>query len=264
MRRGHFIKETSQSEDELIFYCDCNNNVIERVSNTDLFVDYHYYSFIYSPLYIEDPVDSSRYCIKKRQGYYYVPCIIGDYRGETVYPFTVASSQTHTTETSVKFLASPTCGNHRVGFYWYCAPAITNSAATIFSYSGQGNNNSNQNNSGIDVIAIGSNVLFRAKNNSTTSLDTIIGSREDLKNKWYYIELNYFYISSTQYYVEFFVKDPSDGTIIVSNSHTLTQPLLNTKGERGRCTFLTDSFGDGGWAENIDDYIKEVKVWKIK
>lgn len=259
MRREDFIEETSQSEDELIFYCDCNNNVKDKVSNIDLWQLIGSPSS-WQPLYVADPADNSKYCIKKRSGAYRVPVIIGDYRGETKYNYVIAKSQAYSDESTKKFLASPT-GNHKVSFYWYCG--MTTAGGCIFDYSGLGNNNANQNNSGIALIGIGSNVLFRAKNNSSASLDTPVGSRSTLKNKWYYVEMSFYYVSPTQYSVSFLLKDKSTNTILASGSHTLTQPLVNTKAERGFFLFLSDNLGSGNWAPNTVDYIKEVKVWKI-
>lgn len=264
-RRTLIIEETPQPGDELIFYCDCNNNVIDKVSNLDLWRVIVGGASSWEPLYVADPADNSKYCIKKRSGAYRVPCIIGDYRGATgnYYEryYVIAKSQAYSDESAKKFLASPTYGNHKVTFYFYCGASNVN--GSIFDYSGLGNNNANQNNSGIALIGIGSNVLFRAKNNSSTALDTLVGSRSALKDKWYYVEMNFYYVSPTQYSVSFLLKDELTNTILASGSHTLTQPLVNTKTERGVFLFLSDNSGSGSWAPNTVDYIKEVKVYKI-
>lgn len=261
MRREYFIEETPQPGDELIFYCDCNNNVTDKVSNLDLWQLIAGGASSWAPLYVVDPSDSSRYCIMKRSGAYRVPCVIGDYRGDTKYNYIIAKSQAYSDESTKRFLASPIYGNHKVSFYWYCG--MTTVGGCIFDYSGLCNNNANQNNSGIALIGIGSNVLFRAKNNSSTALDTLVGSRSVLNNKWYYVEMNFYYVSPTQYSVSFLLKDESTNTILASGSHTLTQPLVNTKVERGLFLFLSDNAGSGNWCPNTVDYIKEVKVWKI-
>lgn len=261
MIREHYVDSVPLSGDELVFYCDCNNNVIDKVSNVDLFALIGGSASSWSPLFAVDPSDSSRYCIKKRSGAYRVPCVIGDYRGDTKYNYIIAKSQAYSDESAKRFLASPN-GNHKVSFYWYCGSS--NVTGSIFDYSGQGNNNnSNQNNSGIGFIGVNGNVLFRAKNNSAASLDTVVGSRSSLKNKWYYVEMSFYYVSPTQYSVSFLVIDESTDTVIASGSHTLTQPLLNSKVERGAFLFLSDNAGSGNWAPNTVDYIKEVKVWKI-
>ena len=75
--------------------------------------------------------------------------------------------------------------------------------------------------------------------------------------------MSFYYVSPTQYSVSFLVIDESTDTVIASGSHTLTQPLLNSKVERGVFLFLSDNAGSGNWAPNTVDYIKEVKVWKI-
>lgn len=261
MIRGHYVDSVTPSGDELVFYCDCNNNVIDKVSNLDLWQLIANNSASWTPLYVVDPTDSSKYCIKKRSGAYRVPVIIGDYRGETKCNYVIAKSQAYSDESTKRFLASPTYGNHKVTFYFYCGASNVN--GSIFDYSGLGNNNANQNNSGVSLIGIDGNVLFRAKNNSSAALDTIVGSRSSLKNKWYYVEMSFYYVSPTQYSVSFLVIDESTDTVIASGSHTLTQPLINTKVERGVFTFLSDNSGSGNWAPNTVDYIKEVKVWKI-
>lgn len=266
MRRHHYTNITPTIENELIFYCDCNNNVIDKVSNIDLFATVQGSSSSWNPLYVTDPSDSTRYCLKKRSGAYRVPCIIGDYRGATgnYYErcYVIAKSQAYSDESARRFLASPTYGDHKVEFYWYCGNSNSVSGS-IFDYSGLGNNNANANNSGIALITVGTNVLFRARNNSATSLDTIVGTRSSLKNKWYFVEMLFEYVSTTQYKVTFSVKDETKSTTIVSGYHILTQPLLNTKVERGVFLFLSDNAGSGNWAINEIDYIKEVKVWKI-
>lgn len=266
MRRHHYTNITPTIENELIFYCDCNNNVIDKVSNIDLFATVQGSSSSWNPLYVTDPSDSTRYCLKKRSGAYRVPCVIGDYRGATgnYYKryYVIAKSQAYSDESATRFLASPTYGDHKVEFYWYCGNS-NSVTGSIFDYSGLGNNNANANNSGIALITVGTNVLFRAKNNSATSLDTIVGTRSSLKNKWYFVEMLFEYVSTTQYKVTFSVKDETKSTTIVSGYHILTQPLLNTKVERGIFLFLSDNAGSGNWAINEIDYIKEVKVWRI-
>ena len=114
MIRGHYVDSVTP---------------IDKVSNLDLWQLIANNSESWTPLYVVDPTDSSKYCIKKRSGAYRVPCVIGDYRGATKYNYIIAKSQDYSDESTKKFLASPT-GNHKVSFYWYCGSS--NVSGSIF------------------------------------------------------------------------------------------------------------------------------------
>ena len=256
--------------DELVFYCDCNNNTIDRVSGLRMFEDIHNSATVYTPVFVADPADPTRYCIQKRNGQNgsgIVPVIIGNYvaRPSTDGRFIIANSRgtgSITTEDNRFWLASPIYGNHKVEFYWYCSSTSPGTGACIFDAHGLGNNNVNANRAGIALMQNGSNIIIRARNNTTTNYDTAIGSRASLAGNWYRFEFYFFYISSTQYKATANAYD-MNGTLLATTTRTMTLPLYCSKAERGCFTFLSDYSSNGGWARDIYDYIKEVKVYQL-
>ena len=260
--------------DELVFYCDCNNNTIDRVSGLRMFEDVHGGATVYTPSFVADPADPTRYCIRKPNGVPgmstgtgVVPVIIGDYtaRPDVTGRYVIANSSGSgaiSDETNRLWLASPIYGNHKVEFYWYCSSTSPGTGACIFDAHGLGNNNTNADRAGISLIQVGSNIIIRAQNNNTTNYDTAIGSRASLAGNWYRFEFYFFYISSTQYKATANVYDVN-GTLLATTTRTMTLPLYCYKGERGCFTFLSDYFSNGQWARDIYDYIKEVKVYQL-
>lgn len=266
MKRQHNIEK---KDSNLIFDCDCNNNVIDKVSGYDLFVDLLGGTVAYNPLYVVDPLDNTRYCIKKRSGAYRVPLHIGDYtRTNTITSYNTfvisnSSGVNDPNETVRAWLASPTYGDHMVEFYWYCASGTYSTSTTIFDSSGLANQNSNSNYSGVALITRTDNyIVIRCRNNTSTNIDTVVGTRSSLAGKWYKCQFTYHYISSTIYGFEAKIYDGDN--LIAQTSNQLKTPLADTKTPRYYYCFLCDNAGSGNWAPNTIDCIKDVKVYKVQ
>ena len=259
--------------DELVFYCDCNNNTIDRVSGLRLFEDINGGATAYTPSFVADPADPTRYCIKKPNGVPgmstgtgIVPVIIGDYttRPDGTGRYVIANSSGSgaiSNETNRFWLASPIYGNHRVEFYWYCSSSNPGNSI-IFDAHGLGNNNVNSNSGGIALIQLNNNISIRYRKNTTSSYDVAVGSRTSLAGNWYKVEFYFFYISSTQYKTTVNVYDVG-GVLKATTTQTLPLPISASKAERGCFTFLSDYYSNGQWARNIYDMVKEVKVYQL-
>lgn len=247
--------------DELIFYCDCNRNMIDQVSGLDIYSLWSSSTYVVGGTsYVLDPLDSTRYCAKKVNGRKYVSPLIGNYNisGTTADRFIISKQSNISDETNYKWLASPTYGNHRVEFDWYLYN--NNTTRCVFDSTGLANNNSNATNSGIALNVVNGNVLIQARNNSSTYMNTTVGSVSTLHSKWYKVTFSFHYDSATSYTATVKVYDKATNNLISEITRTMTLPL-NTN--RGGWLFLGDSWGYGAYAQNVYDMIKEVKVYQL-
>ena len=261
MKREHETK-TTPSGDELIFYCDCNDNVIDQVSGLNL--AQRWPSF--TPTYVTDPIDSSRKCLKKTLNVR-CPVIIGNHSltGTDSDVFIISATQYYPDETNRKFLASPVNGNRRVEFKLFVNTGDDTYDGNIFDSTGLGNNNSNSNNSGISLLRMKNTrqIIIRARNNTSTNIDTVVGSFSSLTGKWLNCIFEFEYLNQSAYKASVYIYNDSTGELIASTVQTLTIPLIQNRYNRTCCNFLVDETGGGRWGANNKDYIKEVKVWKI-
>lgn len=260
-RRHHFKNNDTPtpSGDELIFYCDCNNNIVDQISGVNLATLYSYFAINYA----DDPTDSSRKVMNKPSGTQRRALIIGNYNisGTTDDAFIFCQQSNYTDETTRKWLASPTYGNHRVEFDWYPS-SNTRQGCTVFDSSGLSETNANSSNYGMCLFKNNNDVIIRARNNSSANLDTIVGNVSSLAGKWYNVVFDFTYINSSSYSITVTITDIATDTVISTVTRTLSIPMTVDRFGRSMCLFLSDNPGNGGWADNPYDYIKEVKVWK--
>lgn len=257
MRPQHF----SEKESNLIFYCDCNNNYIDRVTGIN-FVNLITNN---GTQFVTDPTDSTRYCAKKVSGGSSSNikfCRVGPYNllNDTLKQFAISKTTNLSTETAtISWLCGGSLGNLGICFDWY--PRGSNTRCIIDS-TGLSNNNSNAQNSGVCIMAVNTTYYLRCRNNSSTNINQTIGTSSNLNNKWYTVYMDFMIQSTTKYKCHVVIVDKSTQQEIFNHlTQELTIPLQSN---RNVFMFLSDTWGYGSWAQNTYDYIKEVKVYKLQ
>lgn len=247
MKRQHQTIEGGQNI-ELISYFDYNNNLIDRVSGSDMNgITWSMYATVE---FATDPTDSSRKVLcrptsgsKGLQG----PFILKEGK---YYGYYVSGNSN-----DVILLVGKT-----VEFYWY-PKSNSSSRAYIWENVDVGGGISAKN-LGCDLYRDNNTLKIVARwNNGSVQQQTYTWCTFSV-NKWYRVVIDYIDNgTSFRYFYQLF-----DGDNLVADSSNLSLPDITTSPSLSYCDriscFLNSHYGYyASWANNTD-YIKEFKVYK--
>lgn len=246
-RRTYFSKNSGN----LIFFCDCNNNTIDQISNIDLttiFTDSKY-----GPTFVVDPTDNSKYCIAGNNSKIN-PIIIGNYSltGTISDKFMVA--QSNQTDNSI-YLVRPDA-SYIVEFDWYRASSWS-SGGIVFDPSGSGYRSwsSTQITQAPGIFYYGE-CCFGDRNNTSLLIDASI-----TMSHWNNVKYCISQKDSTSFGVRLVISNIDNSNVVFDDEITYPLPFVMGSLRRDFIPFLNDVRTYVGY--NSTDKIKNVKVYEI-
>ena len=233
-----------------IFWVDGDNNNIDRISGRVASpIEYdHRYNL---PLYVTDPRNPTRKCLQKRNGEFSVAVFLLDFSSGKGFNLTSNNQGTQNVH-----LDSFQGVGHRLEFMVYVnnnpsnRPFVTNGG--LFSFDGYTQQ------AGIEIGIYNNNLVILSRNNSPTDNLRTIATLNSVVNQWLTIQYDVKEISSTTFSCIVKIFNELE-TIIATEQFLHSKPMINT---RDTCYFFSDNMGWFSNAQNVYDYLKEVKIYR--
>lgn len=247
---------------ELVYFCDCNNNLVEQVSQTGA----NDSETTNGGIFVDDPVVAGSKCIRKREGNYYLPVFIfntmerrSDMQ-DRYRRFVDCETESHNDSTYYSYILG-----HTIEFDY-----MPNSFATskypegsIIDYCGMSNLNANAKYPGFSLCRRNkdSSIWVAYKNSNKASGFQYHELYQCTLGRWYRVRMSFYEAGDAEYNAFISCEDVESHEVKEYQTINFMRGVQNTN-NRARFDFFCDSWGYGSWCQNTFDYIKNVKVYK--